>query len=99
MSELREAMEVLLRVNFKANPPSATDAARLGEFLERAAQEVLSREEAVAERERAVSQREANAELQASELANQLKAIGAVSRVARVLDLKPLKGKSRWSLR
>jgi hypothetical protein len=97
MSELRQALDAILRVNFR-EPVATNDQARIASFLERAAQELVQREEAVATREQAVSQRESNAELRESEASQRLKALTSMEGLARVIDLKPaaVKGRRRW---
>ncbi len=91
MSTIREAIDAILRVDFRQASPA--DTMKIGDFLEQAAEEISMREACVTERERAVSAREATAELRESELAAQVKALASVQRVKKVLDLTPVEPK------
>lgn len=102
MSELKQALDAIQRVNFREHIP-AIDQSRLAAFLERAAQELVQREAAVAEREQLVSQREADVTVREDESVEHVKALASMRRVASVLDLQPLKGRlpkvGRWLVR
>lgn len=98
MSELKEALQAILRVNFR-DPVPAGDQQRLAEFIERAAVELQAREQRVSEREQAVSARESAVSLREDESAAQVKALTSMRRVASVLELQPVKhstGMRRW---
>ena len=88
MSQLREALDAIMRVEFRKINPA--EGARVGDFLERAAEEIGVREQNVAERERVVSAREAAAELRESDVASHMKALASMQRVRKVLDLTPV---------
>jgi hypothetical protein len=90
MSELKQALDAILRVNFR-EPVPPSDQSRLAAFLERAAMELQAREQAVADREVVVSQREANVQVRENESVEQIKALTSMRRVAGVLDLQPVK--------
>lgn len=98
MSELKAALETILRVNFR-EPVPANDAARLADFLHRSAQELLRREEDVGLREEVVSARESAATLREDTVTKQLDALGSMGRLAKTLELKPVKGSRRWLTR
>jgi len=93
MSEIRDAIDAILRVQFRQISPAET--AKIGDFLERAAEEVSAREHAVAEREANVSARESAAELREGALQAQVKALASVQRVRAVLDLNATSAKPK----
>lgn len=88
MSELREALDVIQRIDFH-EPMQTTDQSRIAAFLERAANELVRREEAVAEREQAVSRRESSAELRETEARTRIKTLESVGKTLRTLELRP----------
>jgi hypothetical protein len=90
MSQLREALDYLSRVNFRDASPA--EAVTIGGWLERAAQEITQREAEVAERERAVSAREAKATMREDEVKDRLRLLTSMGNVRRTLDLKPVAG-------
>lgn len=87
MSELKAALQAIARVDFSQT--TATESARIGRFLERAAAEVTAREDNVSQREREVSKREAAITLREDQVEQELKALSSIKNVRRALDLPP----------
>lgn len=88
MSELKQALDAINRVDFNVLKPS--EATRIGGFLERAALEITQREDAVSQRERDASKREAAVSLREETVQAQLKTLASVQSVRRVLDHKSM---------
>ncbi len=88
MSELKTALQAILQVNFKEHVP-ANDAAKIADFLERAAIELHQRVEAVELREQAVSGREAKVSLREEETTAQIKTIRTLGRVSQAMEIRP----------
>lgn len=84
MATLDQALAAINTVDFKTVEP--TQMVSLADFLERAAVEVAQRERAISEREAAVSVRESALSLREEKLDAQLKALGNVTRLRRILE-------------
>lgn len=98
MSQIREALEVIGRVNFR-EPIPHKDATTIAGFLERATHELQRREEDLAKREQEVSQREADATVKEGDVEEKLAALESLGRVQKVLDLKPMRNHTQGRLR
>lgn len=100
MSELKAALQAILNVNFR-EPMAAKEQSQISDFLERAARELVQREQDVAEREKQVSQREANVSVREDNAEQQAGTLASCSRLARALEMVPVQVKrgSVWSLR